>query len=187
MSSIILSINAASIGGVIEEFVRAKVMGMDAPRINLLAAWIGIILGFGSGLAMGLFFHREQWLGGYSSLRRRLYRLGHISLFALGIVNLSFFLTARALNLSSPLANIASWCFILGAISMPVCCVAMAHVPRLLPLFGVPVLSLIAGGLVTVGGIVQARPSELKTRTPEPVSSRTTAFPAFRTSSIPRE
>jgi hypothetical protein len=48
---------------------------------NLLAAWVGILMGFLSGLALGLCFHRENWLGGYGSFKRRLYRLAHISLF----------------------------------------------------------------------------------------------------------
>lgn len=123
-------------------------------QINLVAAWIGISLGFASGMVMGLFFHREQWLGGYAGLKRRLYRLAHISFFGLGAVNLCFFLTAKAMNLSGPMILAASWCFLLGAISMPVCCIAMAHRPRVLPLFAVPVLSLIIGGALTLTAVV---------------------------------
>ena len=33
---------------------------------------------------------REDWLGGYGSFKRRLYRLAHISFFGLAIVNLMF-------------------------------------------------------------------------------------------------
>src|SRR5206468_12363049 len=58
---------------------------MQTPQLNLLAAWSGILLGFISGLVFGLFFHREGWLGGYSSFKRRLYRLGHISFFGLAV------------------------------------------------------------------------------------------------------
>jgi len=57
---------------------------MHTPQPNLIAAWLGIPLGFGSGLVLGLFFQRENWLGGYSSPKRRLYRLAHISFFGLG-------------------------------------------------------------------------------------------------------
>jgi len=32
---------------------------------------------------------------------------------------------------------------------MPVCCLLMAHFPRSIPLFSVPVLSLLMGGLLT--------------------------------------
>jgi hypothetical protein len=76
-------------------------------QINLLAAWIGILLGFLSGLALGLFFHRDDWLGGYGSFRRRLYRLAHISLFGLGAINFFFYFTARALP-AGPLLSYAS-------------------------------------------------------------------------------
>ncbi len=36
---------------------------------------------------IGLGFHREEFLGGYGSFRRRLLRLGHIALAALGSLN----------------------------------------------------------------------------------------------------
>src|SRR6266436_1502559 len=63
-------------------------------QLNLIAAWSGILAGFVSGLLLGLFFHREDWLGGFGSFKRRLYRLAHISLFGLAIVNLMFYFTA---------------------------------------------------------------------------------------------
>jgi hypothetical protein len=128
---------------------------METPQINLVAAWIGILLGFLSGMLMGLFFHREQWLGGYSSFKRRLYRLAHISLFGLGVVNLCFFFTVRMLSLSGAMVTIASCCLLAGAVSMPMCCVAMAHFPRTLPLFSVPVLGLLAGGMLTLIALLQ--------------------------------
>ena len=122
-------------------------------RLNLLCAWIGILLGFLSGLVFGLFFHRENWLGGYGSFKRRMYRLAHISFFGLAIVNFMFFLTGQQLlitHYASDFANTASYAFIIGAVSMPLCCVLMAHFPRTRLLFGVPVLSLILGGALTV-------------------------------------
>ena len=50
-------------------------MTFAAPHINLIAAWLGILLGFVSGMGLGMFFHNEKWLGGYASHKRRLYRL----------------------------------------------------------------------------------------------------------------
>src|SRR5215469_1121715 len=119
---------------------------------NLLAAWVGMLLGFLSGLVLGLCFHRENWLGGYGSFKRRLYRLAHISLFGLGAVNLFFYLTARTLVPVSTL-EFASSAFIIGAITMPVCCVIMAHFPNTRLLFALPVLSLITGGVLTLAAI----------------------------------
>jgi hypothetical protein len=118
-------------------------------QINLLAAWVGMLLGFLSGLALGLFFHREDWLGGYGSFTRRLYRLAHISFFGLGAVNFFFYFTARAMPASTVLA-VASSAFIAGAITMPVCCLIMAHFPNTRSLFALPVLSLVTGGALTI-------------------------------------
>ena len=118
-------------------------------QINLLAAWVGILLGFLSGLALGLFFHREDWLGGYGSFKRRLYRLAHISLFGIGVVNFLFYFTARTLHGDS-MVLLASSAFIVGAITMPICCLIMAHFPNTRSLFALPVLSLVTGGVLTV-------------------------------------
>ena len=123
---------------------------MQTPQLNLVFAWIGILLGFISGLYLGLNFHRENWLGGYGSFKRRLYRLGHISLFGLAVVNFMFYLTARSFPASGPLVLVASWAFMVGAISMPLCCLMMAHFPRTHALFSVPVFSLLLGGVLTV-------------------------------------
>jgi len=128
---------------------------MHALHLNLIAAWLGILLGFVSGLLLGLFFQRENWLGGYTSLKRRLYRLAHISCFGLGAVNLLFYFTALHLPEGNQAIAIASWAFIVGAISMPICCCLMAHLPRTHLLFAIPVLSLLLGGVLTVTAIVQ--------------------------------
>ena len=128
---------------------------MNPISLNLVAAWSGILLGFLTGMMLGMFFHREDWLGGYSSFRRRMYRLGHISLFGLGAVNLLFYLTAQTLPALSPAAQMASWTFLLGAVSMPLCCVVMAHFPKLHMLFAVPVLSLITGGIMTLLEVIK--------------------------------
>jgi hypothetical protein len=124
-------------------------MLMQPPELNLALAWGWVALGSGSGLVLGLFFHREQWLGGYASLKRRLYRLAHISFFGLGVLNLCFYFTVRELAVTGPAVTLAAWAFVAGAIFMPFCCVLMAHAPRLRPLFAVPVLSLLLGGLLT--------------------------------------
>ena len=122
---------------------------------NLLLAWLWILLGFVTGMVLGLFFHREHWLGGYGSFKRRMYRLGHISFFGLGAVNLLFCLTVQIFSLSGPLIHFASLAFIVGAIAMPVCCVVMAHFPKAHLIFAVPVVSLIAAGILMLLEIVK--------------------------------
>jgi hypothetical protein len=115
---------------------------------NLFLAWLWILLGFISGMVLGMFFHRENWLGGYGSFKRRMYRLGHISFFGLGAVNLLFCLTVQNFALVGPLIHFASLAFITGAIAMPLCCVVMAHFPKAHMIFAVPVVSLITGGML---------------------------------------
>ena len=119
-------------------------------HLNLLVAWLWVLLGFGSGLFLGLNFHRVDWLGGYTGFRRRLYRLAHISFFALGAVNLLFYFTARILSSSGLVPEVASFAFVAGAVSMPACCVLMAHRPQYRWLFAVPVISLLSGGVLTL-------------------------------------
>ena len=113
-------------------------------QINLIAAWIGIILGFTSGIVMGMMFHRETWLGGYSIWARRLVRLAHVSYFGIALVNLAYALTVRQFNLG----ELGPWpglLLIVGAITMPVVCYLAAWRKPLRHLFGLPVLSLLAG------------------------------------------
>lgn len=124
-------------------------------HINLLLSWLWILLGFVSGMVIGMFFHRENWLGGYGSFKRRMYRLGHISFFGLGAVNLMFWLTVKALFLSSPPVEIASWAFVTGAVTMPLCCLVMAHFPKAHMLFAVPVISLIVAGTLTLMEVIK--------------------------------
>ncbi len=130
-------------------------MKLDALQFNLGLAWLWILLGFLSGMVLGMFFHHEHWLGGYGSLRRRMYRLGHISFFGLGAVNLFFWITMKLSPAAGALANFASGAFILGAITMPLCCLVMAHFPKLHLIFAVPVVSLITGGLLTLLEVVK--------------------------------
>lgn len=119
-------------------------------NLNLFLAWLWILLGFGTGMVLGLFFHGEHWLGGYASFKRRMYRLAHISFFGLGAANLLFWLTLQKIPQPGPLAEFASWAFLIGAITMPVCCVVMANFPKAHLVFALPVISLIAGGTLTL-------------------------------------
>lgn len=124
-------------------------------QLNLALAWLWILLGFGSGFVLGLFFHREDWLGGYGSFSRRLYRLAHIAFFGTGFVNFAFWLTASRLNWGGTALLVASWAFVVGAITMPLCCVLMAQSPKFKLLFGIPVFSLITGAAATLWKVIK--------------------------------
>ena len=139
-------------------------MNFASPHLNLLAAWSGIFAGFVSGMMLGMFFHDEKWLGGYASHKRRMYRLGHISFFGLGAVNLFFWLTVKNLSASGTNWGWASGLFVLGAATMPLCCLLMAHWPKLHLLFSVPVVSLIAAAALTIAAITNNGDSVLLNR-----------------------
>lgn len=130
-------------------------MNAHGYELNLLLAWLGIAMGIVSGMLLGMGFHREGWLGGYDSLRRRLYRLGHISFFGLALLNLSFYFTVEQVGLGALSGMLGSWGFALGALTMPVCCVVMAHWPKWHLLFAIPVGSLTTAVVGVLGGLVE--------------------------------
>ena len=113
--------------------------------INLFWGWVGILAGVVSGAIIGLFFHREDWMGGYDSYRRRLTRLGHISFFGLGMVNILFGVTTAVIPLSANLVHEASRCFLIGAATMPCCCFLSAWRKPMRHLFPIPVVATLAG------------------------------------------
>lgn len=121
---------------------------------NLMAAWLGIIAGLGSGVVMGLLFHNDNWLGGYPSWTRRLVRLAHISFFGLAFINLAYAFSVRFLIMTQP----NPWpgtLLIVGAISMPVVCYLAAWRKPLRHLFPIPILSLLAGvGIFIITGVI---------------------------------
>jgi hypothetical protein len=111
--------------------------------INIYAAWIGFLLGCLAGAVAGLFFHDKDWLGGYASWPRRLIRLGHISFFGIGLLNLSFALTAQALNITAGL-RVPSVLLIAGAVTMPLLCYLSAWKRACRHLFFIPAMSVTA-------------------------------------------
>ena len=122
------------------------------PTINLIAGWLGMLAGVLSGAVVGLFFHRDDWMGGYGSYRRRLMRLGHIAFFGLGFLNLMFAATSAQLYLRASYAALASGALVVGAIAMPVCCFLSAWRKPLRHLFPVPVLAVTTGILSILAG-----------------------------------
>ncbi len=113
-------------------------------EINLIAGWVAILAGLLSGTGLGLFFHNENWLGGYGSWQRRMLRLGHISLIGTGLLNIIFALSVARLHLDPPL-RLGSAALLLGAVSMPTVCTASAFYKPARHLFFIPVLALLTG------------------------------------------
>lgn len=109
-----------------------------------------MLFGIISGALIGLFFHLDEWLGGYTSFTRRMVRLGHISFFGLGFLNILFALTLSIHVYDEAYALTAVAGLTVGAITMPVCCFLCAWRKKLWLLFPVPVTALLIGTLAII-------------------------------------
>ena len=118
---------------------------MKGGDINLLIGWIWALAGIVAGAIVGLFFHRADWAGGYTSFRRRMLRLAHISFFGLGFLNLLYAATLRMISLADPIDVVASIAFVSGAVTMPACCYLTAWRKPFRHLFPIPVLCTAVG------------------------------------------
>ena len=107
------------------------------------------------GLYMGLKFQREDWLGGYNAFPRRMVRLAHVALVALGILNIQFAQSQPRLHLGATAAIVASFAFMAAAILMPACCLWMAVRRSHFEIFAAPVSCLAAGLVLTIGGLIR--------------------------------
>ena len=112
--------------------------------INIYAGWIALLVGVLTGITTGVFFHKEELFGGYGSWTRRLMRLGHVSFFGLGFINLLFGLTVRTLGIESGIYG-PSIFLVLGLIAMPLVCYLSAFRKAIRHLFFIPVFSALAG------------------------------------------
>ena len=89
--------------------------------LNWYAGWWMLLGAFATGAVLGLGFWREGFMGGYASWPRRMVRLGHIALAALGILNMVYGLAARPVD--GPLqAQAAGIALVVGSVAMPATC-----------------------------------------------------------------
>jgi len=128
---------------------------VTSAHMNLVLAWLWITVGVVVGFVLGAYFHRDDWLGGYTSFKRRLYRLAHVAFFGLAIINLLFYFTVQRLASPGTIINLASWAFAIGAVTMPACCFLMAHNSRLRAIFLIPVLSTLGGACITLWEVLR--------------------------------
>jgi hypothetical protein len=125
-------------------------------QVSFVAGWTGMLGGVLSGSAIGLFFHENRWMGGYASFRRRLVRLGHISFFGIGFINILFALSVAARPLPEAYLTIASISLIVAAVMMPTCCFITAWREPLRYLFPIPVIAAFIGiGSALMGWLVR--------------------------------
>ena len=122
--------------------------------LNLIVGWAGMAACAISGALVGLFFHKDDWMGGYDAFGRRMVRLGHISFFGMGVMNILFAVSVRDLPAPAAYVQPASLAFVAAAVSMPICCFLTAWHKSWRHLFPIPVIATFAGvGLLLTGWI----------------------------------
>jgi hypothetical protein len=117
--------------------------------MNWYAGWGLILTAFLSGAVLGLFFHRDDFLGGYGSFRRRIVRLGHIALAALGMINILYGLSSLGIE-PTLRARIASVGFLIGGVTMPAVCFLTSWRAGFRHWFFIPVSALIIAVIQTL-------------------------------------
>src|ERR1041384_7844861 len=120
--------------------------------LNWYFGWSLVLSAFVTGAALGLFFHRDVFLGGYASFRRRLVRLGHIAQAALGMMNVLYGLSPGPYP-PDWRAAVASAGFVVGGVAMPAVCFLTAWRQSFRYLFFIPVASLVVAVLCTLIGV----------------------------------
>jgi hypothetical protein len=118
-------------------------------NMNWYVGWGLILSAFLVGAILGLFFYREDFLGGYASFQRRILRLGHIALAALGMINILYSLSPMASG-SSLQTRVASVGFMIGGATMPAVCFLTSWRVSFRHLFFVPVSALIIAVIQTL-------------------------------------
>ena len=118
--------------------------------MHVLVGWAAALLGAASGALIGLFFHEDTWAGGYSSFRRRMLRLGHISFFGIGFLNVAYY-AAFSQGGGSPIAGTL---LIVGAVFMPTLCYLSAFKPAFRHLFFIPAGSILLATIFTLERMV---------------------------------
>ncbi len=132
---------------------------MVAVEWNLAAAWVGILLGTVSGAAIGVFFAREGWLGGYGSWARRMLRLGHIAFFGTAFLNLAYVVSSGrlghgAVEWSGDMTGtarmwaVAGALLLVGTVGMPLVCFLSAWRKGWRALFPIPAASLMGAAAI---------------------------------------
>jgi len=112
-------------------------------QMNWYGGWALILLGFAVGAGIGLFFHRDDFWGGYASWRRRMSRLGHIASAALGLFNVTY-------SLAPTKSDAGGIALLAGAVAMPAVCFLCAWKKPLRHLFFIPVTLLCLAVILTL-------------------------------------
>jgi hypothetical protein len=124
---------------------------LPAHPFNWWWGWSMVLAAFVTGAALGLFFYRADFLGGYASFSRRMVRLGHIALAALGMMNVVYSLSPWPVT-GTVASRTASMGFAIGGITMPAVCFLAGWKPLFRHAFSIPVTALVVAVLAVLCG-----------------------------------
>ena len=122
--------------------------------MNESFGWTCVLLGILMGCFMGIKFQREEWLGGYSAFPRRMLRLAHIALVAIGMLNIQFANSHAAAALTPGAARISSSLLMAAGVLMPLCCLTAGFLRRWFAMFAAPVACLVIAVALALTGTV---------------------------------
>jgi hypothetical protein len=119
--------------------------------LNWYAGWWMLLGSFAIGAVVGLGFWRDTFMGGYTSWPRRMVRLGHIALAALGILNMVYGLAGRPVD-GTWQAQAAGLALVIGSVAMPATCFLAAWRMGWRHAFAAPVVALITAAVCVLLG-----------------------------------
>jgi len=128
-------------------FLASLVNAFGDADFSRAIALTSLFLGAASGLVIGLWsfggpLPEPAWVGGYSELPRRLIRLGHIALFALGMINLMLARQHAGFGLPERTTRLALAAMNIGNLLMPALLFATVFLPAMKYLLAVPALAV---------------------------------------------
>ncbi len=133
-------------------------MDTNIGRLNVKFGWCWLSLGVLQAMVIGLFAFNQDWLGGYTSLTRRLLRLSHISFMALPLLNVLYGHCLDSANLWLKAKKIGSYAMIIAGVSMPTICLLSAVNEFFQLFFFIPASTFAAAVMIMAVGQVRAKP-----------------------------
>ena len=122
---------------------------------NVIFGWVWLFVGVLFAIWMGLYAFEPDWLGGYTSLSRRLLRLSHIAFIALSLTNILYGLFIDTVQLNGSLKKIGAFSLIVASIFMPAVCL-LSILDRFFQFFFfIPALSFACGIFVMAFGQIK--------------------------------
>lgn len=119
--------------------------------LNWYVGWSSVLGAFVVGAGIGLGFHKPEFLGGYDALPRRMVRLGHIAMAALGLFNVVYSLAPWPV-IGTLAERVATHAWVAGCVLMPLVCFLTAWRVKMRHLFFLPVVSLLVAVIATLFG-----------------------------------